>query len=760
MALDMNAAVKITASVNGQQAVDQLRGSMDKLSGTAVGLAKTFAAGFIGLQAVQGVASFGKSVLDAADRLDEMAQRTGLSVEQLSELEYAAKMGGTSIDAVQTAMGRLAAKATEAATGNKTAAIAFDALGVSVKNSSGGLKTQLELFEEVGQRISEINDPTLRAAMAIEVFGKSGTQLLPLLLDLGKLRQEVRDLGGVVSKEFAANAAEFNDNLDRMAVLSKGLAKTILNELVPALNKMMTEMQVGLKVFGSFGSALYNVGTSNPFLSLEENTKKYNKRVEELEQSLIDLAGKQNEGTNYQQIRTKQRIQALQGELDTARKLAEYYSIMSGKGTPTAPAPTGANDGKVAGLIDRLNKLKASTSGLTDAQREAKRQEEERARIIQALSDSVFKLKEGEDELTLAKLKGLGASDKEIDQAQKLIAQREILNEAAENQKELEKKIDEARRAFLKEGEERLRAQTAAAEELERVSTSVWESTRTPLEQYNEELERLQKLYEAGGISAETFARAQTKALEDLASVGASVFNETRTPIERYNIELQKLDELLKNGAISFETYQRAVKQANDDLNDLGKKGNNVFKDLESAILGFGKQSTDAFVDFVSGAKVSFEDLAMSILKDLAKMALYMTVTKPLFSWLGGFMPGVTPSADGNIFTGGNIKAFANGGIVGGPTLFPMANGTGLMGEAGPEAIMPLQRTPSGKLGVIAQGGGGTNNVTVNVNVDSGQSSTQSDSQQANMLGGYVAKAVQAELLKQKRPGGILFAGA
>lgn len=77
------------------------------------------------------------------------------------------------------------------------------------------------------------------------------------------------------------------------------------------------------------------------------------------------------------------------------------------------------------------------------------------------------------------------------------------------------------------------------------------------------------------------------------------------------------------------------------------------------------------------------------------------------------------PSANGNVFSGGNIIPFARGGIVSSPTLFPMANGAGLMGEAGPEAVMPLRRGSDGRLGV--SGGGSNVNVTV-VNQHAGAS--------------------------------------
>ena len=82
-----------------------------------------------------------------------------------------------------------------------------------------------------------------------------------------------------------------------------------------------------------------------------------------------------------------------------------------------------------------------------------------------------------------------------------------------------------------------------------------------------------------------------------------------------------------------------------------------------------------------------------------------------------------------------------------------MANGMGLMGEAGPEAIMPLRRSRSGRLGVEAAGGGTTN---VNVNVDASGSSVQGNTEQAAQLGKAIGLAVQAEMIKQKRPGGLL----
>ena len=110
-------------------------------------------------------------------------------------------------------------------------------------------------------------------------------------------------------------------------------------------------------------------------------------------------------------------------------------------------------------------------------------------------------------------------------------------------------------------------------------------------------------------------------------------------------------------------------------------------------------------------------------------------------------------NANGNVFAKNKIVPYAYGGIVNKPTLFPMANGAGLMGEAGPEAIMPLRRGANGKLGVEASGSEVGNVV---VNVDASGSSVEGDGNQAAQLGKAIGIAVQQELVKQKRPGGLL----
>ena len=205
----------------------------------------------------------------------------------------------------------------------------------------------------------------------------------------------------------------------------------------------------------------------------------------------------------------------------------------------------------------------------------------------------------------------------------------------------------------------------------------------------------------------------------------------------------------------------------NSPLKQFAKSAFDIAKQTEDAFVNAFKGIEDALVKFVQTGKLNFRDLANSIIADLTRMFVRYAIVKPLFTSIfpnidiTGSAKGnvfdkgnVVPSAMGNVFAKNKIVPYAYGGIVKKPTLFPMANGgIGLMGEAGAEAIMPLKRGRDGKLGVASQGGG-IGNISVNVNASG--SSVEGDSNQAAQLGKMLGMAVQAELIKQKRPGGLL----
>ena len=167
----------------------------------------------------------------------------------------------------------------------------------------------------------------------------------------------------------------------------------------------------------------------------------------------------------------------------------------------------------------------------------------------------------------------------------------------------------------------------------------------------------------------------------------------------------------------------------------------------EQAVVNAFKGMEDAMVKFVLTGKLNFQDLANSIIADLTRIVVRQAITVPLLTAFG-----FTPSAKGNVFAKNKIVPYKMGGIVNKPTLFPMANGMGLMGEAGPEAVMPLKRGRGGRLGVEASGGVGN----IVVNVDASGSSVEGDSAQSEQFGSALDAAIQSELIAQQRPGGLL----
>lgn len=185
------------------------------------------------------------------------------------------------------------------------------------------------------------------------------------------------------------------------------------------------------------------------------------------------------------------------------------------------------------------------------------------------------------------------------------------------------------------------------------------------------------------------------------------------------------------SGAVTSDTKD-SMNALNDALNTLpGTAGaaSGAANNLKDSLTGVQKQAKrvedsfgQAFKSFVTGAS-SAREAAASLLSSLASIAAESAWKSLVGGTSGGgglfgLLGNLLPNAKGNAFSAGRVTPFARGGVVSSPTLFPMRNGTGLMGEAGPEAIMPLTRTADGKLGVRAAGAGGAQQVIMRVELD------------------------------------------
>lgn len=164
--------------------------------------------------------------------------------------------------------------------------------------------------------------------------------------------------------------------------------------------------------------------------------------------------------------------------------------------------------------------------------------------------------------------------------------------------------------------------------------------------------------------------------------------------------------------------------------------------------------------DFVATGKANFRDMTVSILQDLSKIFIRMATMRLVSSFAG--VSGMF--ANGGAFDNG-LQFFASGGVftnqvVSRPTMFAHGGGFGVMGEAGPEAIMPLTRAPNGKLGVAAQGGSGVqNNVNISVSISqtgNAESDSKADSEQGRRIARMLDGKIIEVLARESRPGGFL----
>lgn len=239
-------------------AAQKSKAIQSQINGLASGIGKAF--GIASAVAGSALVVIAKSAIDAADRLTELSEQTGISVEELSRLGYVAKLSGTDLESLNGSLTKFSKNINEAAAGSKSQAEAFAAIGVSVKDAEGNIKSVDQLLIEVADRFAGYEDGASKAALAQEFFGKSGADLIPLLNQgadgIQRLKDESDALGATISTNTAQAAAQFNDNLDKLTTVAQGVANQFAAALLPALSEFTSDAVAGAKEANNFESEL------------------------------------------------------------------------------------------------------------------------------------------------------------------------------------------------------------------------------------------------------------------------------------------------------------------------------------------------------------------------------------------------------------------------------------------------------------------------------------------------------------------------
>jgi TP901 family phage tail tape measure protein len=242
--MNLDAILRIKANVSGTGAVEQLgrglnglqkqatgmRGAMQSLAGSTGGLGSALQM-LVPALSVAGLGAMANGAINTADNLNDLRQKTGVSVEALSQFSTAANMSGTTIESVAGAMNKL--NKGLAAGAKSPAAGALRELGISATDATGKLRSTDAIMLDVADRFTKMPDGAQKAALAMKLFGKSGADMVPML-NMGG--DAISKLGVTMSGEFAAQADEFNDKLAIMQADFSRIGVSIGTALMPALS--------------------------------------------------------------------------------------------------------------------------------------------------------------------------------------------------------------------------------------------------------------------------------------------------------------------------------------------------------------------------------------------------------------------------------------------------------------------------------------------------------------------------------------------
>lgn len=263
MALSMDAILKINAQTSGTDGILQMSRSFNHL-GKGIKETETQIHGFAGsiagltsvmgalapVLSIAGIAELGNKAIETGHKLWDMSQKTGVSVEMLSKLGKAAKLNGSDIDEVEKGLVKLSRNMAEAAqTGTGPAADAFRSLGVVLKDTTGKLRDPAQVMLEIGDRLNALPDPGKKAAYAIDIFGKSGANLIPVL-NAGS--EAINGINTKMSTAFAQKADEYSDRLTNLGGAVSGLGLTVADALLPSLTSLVGYATKSVQVLSSW----------------------------------------------------------------------------------------------------------------------------------------------------------------------------------------------------------------------------------------------------------------------------------------------------------------------------------------------------------------------------------------------------------------------------------------------------------------------------------------------------------------------------
>lgn len=435
----------------------------------------------MGVAAVAAVAASIKAFADMGDEVQKMALRTGFSTEALSELRHVADISGTSLTSLEKGVKKMSKTIVDADEGMATYIRSFDRIGLSAEELMK--LSPEEQFEKITLAIAELESPTLRAATATDIFGRAGTQLLPML-DAGsegiaELRQEAHDLGIVFDQEAANRAAELKDSLTRLKGAITGVKFTLAQEMLPSVEAAIPLLEQWAKALGPIIENTLNWNAAEDkrlkqerawrtvrhqqFLWLNRQNNQYEESVDLLENIL------RNQGllTAETQRMIKGLKEVIQARKDEERAL-EDLSEASAK--TTDEMIDDIRDLTREAIDTAKRRAKAATDAIDDRMRAERDAHQERMDILQDEYDATIKTIDAELSRTLEGYR---------DRVDLINDQLEAIEDAEQHRRDTERRAEiEAQIATEDDAEQRGDLETELDELILKSSSGAWKKER------------------------------------------------------------------------------------------------------------------------------------------------------------------------------------------------------------------------------------------------------------------------------------------
>ena len=655
--------------------VERSTNRMSTALSSGLGAAKGAAIGFISAISVDAIIRATTASLEYASSLGETAQQLGVSTAALQEYRYAATQVGLSAEEMDMALSQLTRRIGEAQAGTKAQAEAFAQLGISVN----GLTTA-DAIPAIAEALSKIQSPARRAAIEMDLFGRSGQKLETLLADgaagVNALREAAHRLGIVLTDEMIAKADEASDRLSEMSlVLKSQLAATVADNtqgLISFANGLAYIAQKAIEATAAFGQFADRIA-NEPIIQMRNSN-----------QDSLNVNPLLPNGMTHRQWLMSMRA----GADRPAASLPGGAAMPGGGGGPSTGGGASGPDPReaarrraqaAAAFADDIGRsrveLLQAQADLTDGTNarylaEVARMEEDRAAYARRLGL--------DEDLSAAQREQLLAAYDLVDERKKAIAEQSRFNGLAEHDAQIAQDTLARRREQLE----------MQAEMADNATDRLAAEYRLIDLAQEEERARLELILATKATSSAEYAIAEAR-MAELNRLGAdrrdAAARQYETPAQRFMRELNR-----SSGAI------------NEDLEAIAVNGLNSLNDgIADAIMG-AENLGDVF-----------KGVANSIIRDLIRIAVQQQIVQPLANSLFGSGGG----GGGSFFSSlGSLFGRASGGYVAPGQMVRVNEGGGGRVEgwqpAGSGKVIPL-----GQMNAMAARSGGSGGV-VTVRLD------------------------------------------